>query len=209
MPNTDFPKIAAIVPQPGQRADAMLREFITRLQTQGFRVKGLIQEACPDSWGCKFSLIDLETGKRYPISQNLGSQSTACSLDVAGIADATVVMRRVATNGADLAVFNRFSGLEADGEGFAAEMLEVMSRESRSSPSSRPPTCPPGDSSRGAWLANETQIPTNWRAGLLRCYSKKLTDLDQHNTSRHKETPNETPVSFFDRPTCHHCPARC
>lgn len=128
MPNTDFPKIAAIVPQPGQRADAMLREFITRLQTQGFRVKGLIQEACPDSWGCKFSLIDLETGKRYPISQNLGSQSTACSLDVAGIADATVVMRRVATNGADLAVFNRFSGLEAEGEGFAAEMLEVMSQ---------------------------------------------------------------------------------
>ena len=128
MPNTDFPKIAAIVPQPGQRADAMLREFITRLQTQGFRAKGLIQEACPDSWGCKFSLIDLETGKRYPISQNLGSQSTACSLDVAGIADATIVMRRVAMNGADLAVFNRFSGLEAEGEGFAAEMLEVMSQ---------------------------------------------------------------------------------
>lgn len=127
MSTADHLAIAAIVPQPGLRADGILREFVYRLQAQGLCVRGLIQEACPESWGCKFSLIDLETGKHYPISQNLGSQSNACSLDAAGIADATVVMRRIATEGADLAVFNRFSGLEASGEGFAAEMLDLMS----------------------------------------------------------------------------------
>lgn len=127
MSATDHLAIAAIVPSPGLPADAVLRDFVSRLQAQGWCVRGLIQEACPESWGCKFSLIDLESGKRYPISQNLGSQSHACSLDAAGIADATVVMRRIASEGADLAVFNRFSGLEVSGEGFAAEMLDLMS----------------------------------------------------------------------------------
>jgi hypothetical protein len=128
MPTSDHPAIAAIVPPPGTRVDGILGEFITKLQARGLRVRGLLQEACPESWGCKFSLSDIETGQRYPISQNLGSQSTACSLDAAGIADATQVMRRIAAEGADLAVFNRFSGLEAEGEGFAAEMLQVMSQ---------------------------------------------------------------------------------
>lgn len=128
MPLTPAPAIAAIVPPPGTRIDPLLREFIADLQARGLRVRGLVQEACPESWGCKFSLSDIETGQRYPISQNLGSQSTACSLDAAGIADATQVMRRIAAEGADLAVFNRFSGLEADGEGFADEMLQVMSQ---------------------------------------------------------------------------------
>ncbi|WP_043421611.1 DUF2478 domain-containing protein [Azonexus hydrophilus] len=128
MPLTPAPAIAAIVPPPGTRIDPLLRAFIADLQARGLRVRGLVQEACPESWGCKFSLSDIETGQRYPISQNLGSQSTACSLDAAGIADATQVMRRIAAEGADLAVFNRFSGLEADGEGFADEMLQVMSQ---------------------------------------------------------------------------------
>lgn len=127
MPSTPHLTIAAIVPQPGTRIDPLLREFVADLQLRGVRVRGLTQEACPESWGCKFSLVDLETGDRYPISQNLGSQSTACSLDAAGIADATTVMHRIAAEGADLAVFNRFSGLEAEGEGFAAEMLQLMS----------------------------------------------------------------------------------
>ncbi len=128
MPSSSFPAIAAVVPPPGTRIDPLLREFVTSLLARGVRVRGLLQEACPESWGCKFSLSDVETGKRYPISQNLGSQSTSCALDAAGIADATQVMRRIAAEGAELAVFNRFSGLEADGEGFADEMLQVMSQ---------------------------------------------------------------------------------
>jgi hypothetical protein len=120
--------IAAIVPTPAQPADHLLRDFVEALRSRGLRVRGLLQEACPTDWGCKFSLRDLDTGRRYPISQNLGSQSTACTLDPAGIAEATGVMRAIAGSGADLAVFNRFSGLEADGEGFAAEMLSLMSQ---------------------------------------------------------------------------------
>jgi len=128
MSSRDQPAIAAIVPPSGTRVDALLGEFIARLQARGLRVRGLVQNICPASWGCKYSLTDIETGRNYPISQYLGSESTACSLDVSGIAEATQVMREVAAEGADLAVFNRFAGLEAEGQGFAAEMLQVMSQ---------------------------------------------------------------------------------
>lgn len=128
MPDDTAPVIAALVPAPGQDADEIMRAFVATLRNDGVVVRGLLQQACPDEAGCKFSLVDIETGQRYPISQNLGSQSTACTLDPAGLADATIVMRRIAAEGADLVVFNRFSGLEADGDGFAAEMLDIMSR---------------------------------------------------------------------------------
>ena len=36
-------------------------------------------------------------------------------------------MRRIADQGADLVIFNRFGGLESKGGGFCAEMLTVMS----------------------------------------------------------------------------------
>lgn len=118
--------IAALVPLTDQDADQLLSQFADLLQIRGYRVRGLIQQRCPSGSGCKFSLRDLSTGKLYPISQDLGSQSTACVLDTAGIADASVVMRRIPDEGADLVIFNRFSGLESEGEGFAAEMLDLM-----------------------------------------------------------------------------------
>ncbi|MDD2884097.1 MAG: DUF2478 domain-containing protein [Dechloromonas sp.] len=127
MPTTDTPSIAALVPAAGQSADPVLRQFVDTLRARGVHVRGLLQEMCPDEASCKFSLVDIETGSRYPISQNLGRQSTACVLDPAGIAEASIVMRRIASEGAELAIFNRFSGLEADGDGFAAEMLDLMS----------------------------------------------------------------------------------
>lgn len=119
--------IAAIVAPSGQMADSLLRAFVARLQARQVRVRGLLQESCADDSGCRHSLIDIESGQHYPISQKLGSLSNACTLDTAALTEATSVMRRIAAEGADLAIFNRFSKLESSGEGFAAEMLAVMS----------------------------------------------------------------------------------
>lgn len=123
------PMIAALVPRDGDYADRVLHVFIAGLQRRGLRVRGLAQEMCQTENGCSVSLIDLEDGKRYGISQNLGSQSASCMLDPQGLAEASVVLRRIAQEGADLAVFNRFSGMEAEGDGFAGEMLDIMSRD--------------------------------------------------------------------------------
>lgn len=123
----ELPPIAAIVAPSGSDADRLLRDFVAELRHRKFRVRGLLQESHPDDAGCRHSLIDIESGRRYPISQKLGSQSNACTLDTSALTDATQVMRRIAEEGADLAIFNRFSKLESSGDGFAAEMLQVMS----------------------------------------------------------------------------------
>lgn len=118
--------IAAITPQGNEDVDQLLSDFADALIQQGYRVRGLVQQRCPAESNCKFSLRDLSTGHIYPISQHLGSHSTACVVDTAAIADACAVMRQIAETDADLAIFNRFSGLEAEGGGFAAEMLDLM-----------------------------------------------------------------------------------
>lgn len=121
--------IAALVTRSSREADQLIADFTRQQQAAGRRIRGLRQtlEACDNS-GCMVILIDLENERRYPITQDLGPGSAACGLDPGLIADAAQVMRRIAVEGADLAVFNRFGALEAEGGGLAAEMLELMSR---------------------------------------------------------------------------------
>ena len=118
--------IAAVVPTDEVNADHLLRNFVADLRARGVRVAGLLQDMLPTAAGCDICLIDIETDEIYPISQRLGSLSTACALDPAALSEASRVMRRIADSGADLVIFNRFSGMEAEGGGFAAEMLDFM-----------------------------------------------------------------------------------
>ena len=123
------PRIAAIVPNGTADIDATISAFARDLLAAGWRARGLLQEFQAEGPNCEVTLVDLADGTRYGISQRLGSQSTACRLDPGALADASVVMRRIADEGADLAIFNRFAAMEAGGDGLAAEMLEVMSRD--------------------------------------------------------------------------------
>lgn len=124
------PRIAAIVTLHSGEADGLLAAFARQQRAAGRRVRGLLQKsiACDDD-GCTYAVVDLDDGREYPISQDLGSGSQACSLDPGLIAEASLVMRRIGQEGAELAIFNRFGGLEAEGGGFAAEMLHLMSSD--------------------------------------------------------------------------------
>ncbi len=123
MPAASPATIAALVAPADSAADYLLPAFIAALQRAGRRVRGLLQE-----YGAAgLALVDLETGRRYGIAQDLGPLSAACALDQQALAEAGQVLRRIVEHGADLAVFNRFAGLEASGRGFADEMLTIMS----------------------------------------------------------------------------------
>ena len=126
MPHSLPPRIAAVIPAPDQAVDSLLLDFARSLQAEGWRVRGLTQvvEDCPG--GCVIALEDLETGARHTITQDLGAGSQSCRIDAGQVADASAVMRRIAAEGADLAIFNRFGGLESAGGGFSAEMLLLM-----------------------------------------------------------------------------------
>uniref|UniRef100_UPI003340D058 DUF2478 domain-containing protein n=1 Tax=Castellaniella defragrans TaxID=75697 RepID=UPI003340D058 len=121
--------IAAIVHTGDGCADGPLLEFVRRLQSQGRVVRGLV--ASPENALADRSMraiFDLENGDIYPISQDLGKESRACCLNPGALLAAGVVLRRAIDGGADLVVVNRFGTLEANGGGFSAEMLELMSR---------------------------------------------------------------------------------
>jgi len=130
MERTELDPAAAAVLHNGKgQADAPLLEFIQRLRKSGRIVRGLAPGPQVDRSDCTArTLRDIEDGTLYPISQNLGKESQACCLDTSALIQAGQVLRRALHGGADLIIVNRFGILEADGEGFSAEMLELMSR---------------------------------------------------------------------------------
>uniref|UniRef100_Q47G03 Molybdenum ABC transporter ATP-binding protein n=1 Tax=Dechloromonas aromatica (strain RCB) TaxID=159087 RepID=Q47G03_DECAR len=121
--------IAAVVPNETTNSDETVAGFAIAQINRGWRIRGLIQEVYQTHRSKQIRLVALDDGSIYPISQFLGTHSVSCRIDLSGIAEASATMRRIAINGADLAIFNRFSTLEAHGHGFAAEMLDLMSRQ--------------------------------------------------------------------------------
>ncbi len=119
-------KIGAVVRCDGDDVDSLVSEFARSLIERGWRVRGLLQEMQQEVDGCVVSLHDLDSGQTRRITQSLGTHSTSCCVDPKAIADVSAVLRKIIAEGADLAIFNRFSKLEADGSGFHSEMLALM-----------------------------------------------------------------------------------
>jgi len=126
--------LAAIVHDEPGIANVLLRDFALRARAQGWRVRGVVQdpEAAPRP-ACyhHMELIDVDRGERYLISQDLGSGSAACCLDPAGVAAASVVLRRALQEAGTaepphLIIANRFGVLEAEGMGFVDEMAAIV-----------------------------------------------------------------------------------
>ncbi|RKT60951.1 uncharacterized protein DUF2478 [Azonexus fungiphilus] len=125
---TDRLPIAAIVPARDIDVDRVVGDFVATLRERGVRVGGLLQDMRNSGELSFVCLIDIETGASHPILQCKVSTAKSCGLDTAALAEASSVLRRVAAGGAELVVFNRFSGMESIGQGFAPEMLEFMSQ---------------------------------------------------------------------------------
>lgn len=122
------PTFAAIVQRPGILVDELLASFTRELTDHGVRVRGLIQHngAVVDGCACTMDLVDVASGRRFRISQDLGAGSTSCRIDAAGVAAASITLRHALTDDADLIVANRYGGLEKAGGGLYAEMLQAM-----------------------------------------------------------------------------------
>lgn len=122
------PVFAAIVQPPGVFVDEMLAAFAEELKAEGVRVRGLVQDnqAVGDGCACTMELIDVDSGRRFRISQELGAGSTSCRIDPAGVAAAAVTLQAAVAERAELVLANRFGALEKAGGGLAHEMLAAM-----------------------------------------------------------------------------------
>jgi hypothetical protein len=98
---------------------SLLEDFIARRRAEGWRVAGVVERPEPGEGGAcgSLSVVNLSTGARIKISQNLGPGSTACNLDPGGVAEACAATQAAIRSGADLVILSKFGKLEAGGGG--------------------------------------------------------------------------------------------
>jgi hypothetical protein len=102
--------LAALVYEPHQDPDAILRNFAADLNASGHRAVGIVQlgRHCLDAG---LSAMLVHTG------EDLGSCSAGCRLDVGQLLDAGQQIARAIEEGADVLIINRFGRQECEGKG--------------------------------------------------------------------------------------------
>jgi molybdate transport system ATP-binding protein len=126
--DVDPNKVAAVVYQPENDVDRLLADFAGDLLRTGERVGGIVQQNLKDEGGRRvgMQMIDLSTGRRISICQSLGRGASACKLDPAGLAEASLVITRAIEDRAALIVVNKFSKQEAAGRGLRSELADAV-----------------------------------------------------------------------------------
>lgn len=118
------PRIAALIYDRHDGADAVLDAFAARRSADGLRIAGLL-DAAPSAdvgAGREMALRDLTSGATVSICQDLGTSATGCRIDPRGLAAASALLRSGLEARPDLAVVNKFGKMEADGLGLADEI---------------------------------------------------------------------------------------
>jgi nucleoside-triphosphatase THEP1 len=120
--------VAAILDDGRTDADALLAQAARAAREAGRRVRGLLMTYAGGRNDCAADmvLVDVDTLEEYLVSQPLGAAAGSCRADPQGFARASRVLRDAREQAPDLVVCNRFGGMEAGGEGFTAELLELM-----------------------------------------------------------------------------------
>ncbi len=120
--------LAAILYRPEDDVDTLLADFASALLRDGERLGGIVQRNLKDEGGrsAGMHVVDLATGRQISICQPLGSGATACKLDPAGLAEASVAVSRAIAGDAALIIVNKFSKQEAAGHGLRSELAEAI-----------------------------------------------------------------------------------
>jgi uncharacterized protein len=126
---TESLAIGVILHEKGDGSEKILADFAFALRQAGVDVGGLVQHSTfqPDGRR-RVDLIDVRTRETFCISQDLGPDSRACILDLAGLADASQVLRREIEAGVVLLIVNQFAKMESEGRGLAPEAFEAVGR---------------------------------------------------------------------------------
>lgn len=118
--------LAAIVYEPGFPIDALVLAIAQSLRSQGARLGGVAQENAASAPCAAMMLIDLTTGERFSISQNLGAEARGCRLDPRGLADVASRIDAAAGGDFDLLILNKFGKAEAEGGGLRSALARAV-----------------------------------------------------------------------------------
>jgi hypothetical protein len=110
--------LAAVLYEKGFGIDEFMTAIAQTLQTQGVRVGGVFQKNV-ESGAARPStmmIVDMRTGERFTISQDLGRVARGCRLDPRGLLDAGLRLDS-GIGDIDLLLINKFGRGEAEGGG--------------------------------------------------------------------------------------------
>jgi hypothetical protein len=115
--------IGAILFEEGEDINAIMADFAKDLVRSGCRVAGFVQvvEAAADGRP-EPQALDLETGARLPVFQNLGRSSGACRVDPSALVEIGQRLTDAMGRRPDILMINRFGRLESEGEGIFDEI---------------------------------------------------------------------------------------
>jgi hypothetical protein len=130
--------LAALVYQPDQDPDQILRDFAADLNRRGYRAVGLVQlgHHCVDA--PKLSAMLVHSGEELQLFQDLGgcaardngkAVARGCRLDVGQLLNAGVQVASAIDQGADLVIVNRFGRQEREGKGLSYLIERALSAD--------------------------------------------------------------------------------
>jgi len=118
--------IAVVQGAAGAVIQQMLADFAARWRDR-CRIVGLVEEPQIDAGCAPGYLRSLVDGRRYPIFQDLGPGSQACSLDAVSLVDGCERLRGEIAAGCDLVIISKFGKLEAENRsGLLAAFADVI-----------------------------------------------------------------------------------
>jgi len=126
------PPIAGVVYQRGAPIRDVMKAFVDQLRGADINVHGILQQVPkdmdPTAAGCGVDAIDIKTGAHValvrPTQYELDNK--ICSMDVAMLAEASMILRRALEDHADIVVVEKFGKHEKDGGGLSDDLLAVM-----------------------------------------------------------------------------------
>jgi hypothetical protein len=120
----DPTRLAAVIFENGDEADQIVSGFAAALSGAGVRLCGFVQISEENlACDCKDTFVlDLETGTRTKILQDLGKGSKGCRVDTQAIAGIAHSVSEALSRVPQLLIINRFGKLEAEGMGLRHEI---------------------------------------------------------------------------------------
>jgi molybdate transport system ATP-binding protein len=122
--------IAAIRHSGEQEIDRLISGLAFHLKHKGYRVGGVVQanDTALKDHRCDMRLVELKTGKVYPISQQLGPGAAGCRLDVSALGKVVAQVEATLGDELDILVLNKFGKQEAEGGGLRDAIADAAQR---------------------------------------------------------------------------------
>ena len=106
-----LPRVVAVQGGARNLIQALLSQLAVSWRDRGLRIAGVVEEFTVESGREAVVLRDLKSGACFPLHQDLGSGSTSCSLNSAGLAAACLSVETAIEKGCDFVILSKFGKL--------------------------------------------------------------------------------------------------